>query len=117
ELVGVAKPLVRNELDIFAAERVAIAGREVAEGHLERAADLGLEMMHRAGKAVGRQPFRECVRLEERAIDLLGPGREDAVQANGVGHDVFLVLNWLKRAPPVNRRPGSAEPAWPPRLP
>jgi hypothetical protein len=39
--------------------------REVAERHSEAAADLRLEMVHRAGKAVRREPFRERIGLEE----------------------------------------------------
>ena len=46
--------------------------------------------MHSAGEAVGRQPLRHGVRLDECAIDLLGLCRQDAVQANGVGHLLFL---------------------------
>src|SRR5512146_93374 len=87
ELVRVTQALVGNELDIFAAKRMALARREISKRHFERAADAWLEMMHGAGKAIGRKPFRECVRLEKRAIDLLRPGCEDAMQAHGVGHD------------------------------
>ena len=54
---GVAQAFVRNELDIFAAKRVPGAGREVPEGHSERAADFRFQLMHGASKAVGRQPF------------------------------------------------------------
>src|SRR5262249_8387053 len=79
-------PLTRDELDIFAAEGVALARREVPERHSECAADLRLQMVHRAGEAVGRKPFRERVRLDERAIDFLGAGRQDPVQAYGSGH-------------------------------
>ena len=35
----------------------ARAGREVPEGHSERAADFRFQLMHGASKAVGRQPF------------------------------------------------------------
>jgi hypothetical protein len=38
---------------------------------LNVAADFRFQMMHRAGKAVGRQPFRERIRFQERAIDFL----------------------------------------------
>jgi hypothetical protein len=55
--VRVAQAFVRNELDIFAAKRVPGAGREVPEGHSERAADFRFQLMHGASKAVGRQPF------------------------------------------------------------
>src|SRR6185437_9571042 len=75
-----------DELDIFAAKHVAFARCEVPEGHFEAAADFCFQMMHGAGKAVGRKPFRERVRLEERAIDFLWAGCQNAVQAYGVGH-------------------------------
>src|SRR5882724_10802832 len=42
--------------------------------------------MHSAGEAVGRQPFRHRVRLEEGAIDLLRFACEHAMQANRVWH-------------------------------
>jgi hypothetical protein len=68
---------------------MGFARREVPEGHFERAAYFRFRMMHGAGKAVRREPFRERVRLEERAIDFLWPGCQNAVQAHGVGHDRF----------------------------
>src|SRR5882672_1786192 len=86
EFVRVAQAFARDEFDIFAAKRVAFARCEVPEGHFERAADFWFQMMHSAGKAVGWQPFRERVRLEERAIDFLWTGCQNAVQAHGVGH-------------------------------
>jgi hypothetical protein len=111
EFVRVAQAFVRNELDIFAAKRVAVARREVPEGHFERAADLRFQMMHRAGKTVGREPFREGIRLEERAIDFLRPGRQDAVQANGAGHGGFPFGEATERTLPSINRPVSAESA------
>jgi hypothetical protein len=56
---------------------------------LNAPADLGIEAMHGAGEAVGRQPFGQGVRLDEGAIDLVGLGGEDAVQSNGAGHGEF----------------------------
>src|SRR5262249_7400529 len=79
ESVRVAQAFTRDELDILAAERVAFARREIPEGHLVCTTDLWLQVVHRAGKAVGRKPFRERVRFEERAIDLLRAGRQDTV--------------------------------------
>src|SRR4051812_19691539 len=88
EFVCVTQAFVRNELDIFAAKRIALPGREVSEGHLEGAANRRFQMMHDAGKAVGRQPFRERVRLDKRAIYLLRSGCQDPMQTNGVrGHN------------------------------
>src|SRR2546421_5502925 len=45
--------------------------------------------MNGAGKAVGRQPLRHGVCLDEGAIDLIGFGCQDAMQSNGVGHGCF----------------------------
>src|SRR6476646_6548541 len=84
--VRVAQAFVRNELDIFASERMAFARREIPEGHFERPADFWFQMMYGTGKAIGRQPFRERVPFEERAIDFLRPSCQNAVQTNGVGH-------------------------------
>jgi hypothetical protein len=42
--------------------------------------------MHRAGEAVRRQPFRQRVRLDESAVDLIGLRGQDAVQTDGTGH-------------------------------
>jgi hypothetical protein len=56
-------------------------------------------MMHRAGEAVGREPLRERIGLDERAIDFLRPGCQDAVQANSVGHGRFPVaelIEWMR---------------------
>jgi hypothetical protein len=90
ELVRVAQALARHELQVLAAEGMAAVRGEVAERHPEGAADPGLKVMDGAGEAVGRQPLRQRVRFDEGAVDLLGLGREDAVQANGVGHGSFL---------------------------
>jgi hypothetical protein len=79
ELVRVAQAFTRDELDVFAAKRVAFARREVPEGHLVCAADLWFQVVHSAGKAVGRKPLRERVRFEERAIDFFWAGRQNTV--------------------------------------
>src|SRR5262245_54640835 len=63
---------------------------EVPEGHFVSAADLWFQVVHSAGKAVGRKPFRERVRFEERAIDFLRAGRQNTVQADGIGHADLL---------------------------
>ena len=54
EAVGVADALVRNELEVFPPERMAVAGRKVLERHLERAADFWFQMLYGAGKPVWR---------------------------------------------------------------
>ena len=69
---------------------MALASGEIAEGHPEAAADFRVEVVHGAGKAVGRQPFRHGVCLDEGAIDLIGLRCQDAVQSNGVGHGYFF---------------------------
>jgi hypothetical protein len=84
--VRVAQALAGHEIEIFAAERMAVGGGEIAERHLVGAADFGVEVMHGAGKAVGRQPLRHGIGLDEGTIDFLGGRCEDAVQADGVGH-------------------------------
>ncbi len=86
EYVRVAQALAGQELQVLAAERMAVAGGEIAKRHLVSAADFRVEVMHGAGKAVRRQPPRHCVGLDEGAVDFFGGGCEDAVQADGVGH-------------------------------
>ena len=61
---------------------MGVAAREIAERHLERAADGGLEVMDRAGEAVRGEPFGQGIGLEEGAIDLLRAGAKDTVEAN-----------------------------------
>src|SRR6201997_4291795 len=68
---------------------MALACREVAERHPVAAADLRIKLMHSARVAARRQPLRQCVWLEERAIDFIRPGGQNAVQTNSVGHDNF----------------------------
>src|SRR4051794_8059366 len=71
---------------------MTVAGREVREGHLERAADFRVHVMDVAGKAVRRQPFCHRIGIEERAIDLVGSGTEHAVEFDGSGwHGWFLL--------------------------
>src|ERR1700687_5255071 len=72
---------------------MALARGEVAEGHPIAAANLRIEFMHRAGEAVGWKPFGQCIRLEERAIDLIWPSGQHAVQMNRIGQDNFSL--WL----------------------
>src|SRR5206468_5462248 len=88
EFVGVAETFAGDEFEIFAAEGVAVARREIPERHFERAPDVRLEVMHRTGEAVRRKPFRQRIRLEEGAIDFLWAGRQNAVQAYGAGHNL-----------------------------
>src|SRR5690349_11547786 len=67
---------------------MAVAAREVAEGHAERAADACIDVLDLAEEAVGRQPSGQRIGVGEGAIDLLGLGTEHAVQADGTGGHV-----------------------------
>ncbi|VTZ65136.1 conserved hypothetical protein [Sinorhizobium medicae] len=87
EFVRVAQTFAGDEFDIFTAKGVAFTRREVPEGHFEGAAGFWLQMMHGAGKAIRRKPFRERVGFEERAIEFLRAGGQNAVQSYSVGHD------------------------------
>ena len=51
-------------------------------------------MVDLAGEAVGRQPLRHGVRIEEGAKNLLRLGGEDTMQTNGIalGHDVIFSI-------------------------
>src|SRR5690242_18099652 len=75
---------------------MALACGEVAEGHPIAAADLRIQLMHCARIPIGRQPLRQCVWLEERAVNLIWPGSQNAVQMNSVGHDFSSF--WLRRS-------------------
>src|SRR4029077_7514686 len=57
ELVGVTQALVRDELEVLAPERVALASGEIPEGHSEGAAGFRLHVMHCARKAIRREPL------------------------------------------------------------
>jgi hypothetical protein len=89
EFIRVTQALAGYELQIFAAKSMAHAGGEIAERHPEGAADLRFEVVHGADEAVGRQPLRHGVRLNEGAVDLVGLRCQDAVQSNGAGHGCF----------------------------
>src|SRR5207248_1107777 len=93
--VRVAQALVGDEFEILAAKRVAAARGEVPKGHLVAAADPRLQLVNRAGKAVGRQPLRHRIGLEEGAIDLLRRRREDSMKADSVGHGLLPVAELL----------------------
>ena len=84
ELVRVADALVRRQLEVGAAERVALAGGEVRERHLVGAADLGVQVVNLAGEPVRRQPLGHRVGVEERPIDPLGRRAQHAVKSDGV---------------------------------
>src|SRR4029434_8148162 len=94
---------VWHQLEICSAEGVAIAGGEVGEGHLVRAADFGVEMVNPAGKAVRRKPFDHCVWIEECPIDLLGRRPEHSVKPDSAGGHDDVSFRW--RVMPI-RSPG-----------
>src|SRR5262245_55684666 len=86
EPVGVAQALIRDELKVFAAKRMTVARGEIPERHFERPAQFRLQVVHAAGVAIRRQPLRQGIGFEERAIDLLWGAREDAVETDCIGH-------------------------------
>ena len=78
EPVGVDEPFSGNEFQIFAAERMAVTSREIAERHAMLATDPGLQFVDGAEEPVGRQPACHRVELKKGPIDLFGSGRDDA---------------------------------------
>ena len=82
ELVGVTDQLVQDQFEILATERMPVAGREIAKGHPEVAAHPRLHVVNRAGEAEVRKPLRQGIGFKEGAIELLGLGLENAVEAN-----------------------------------
>jgi hypothetical protein len=81
----VAQALVRHQLEVLAAERVAVAVREIGERHAPGAVDLGVHLVHLAGETVGRQPLGHRLGIEEGAVEPLGAGAQHAVQAGRSG--------------------------------
>ena len=79
ELVGVADSLMRRELDILAAEGMALLRAEVGERHAIAAADAGVDLVDFAGEAVRRKPLGHGVGIEKCAIDAIGRGAQHAV--------------------------------------
>jgi len=74
-----------GELEVAAAERMALASGEIGEGHFKGAADLRIEVVHLAGESIRRQPFDHGVCIEERTIDALGRGAKNTVESDGMG--------------------------------
>ena len=92
ELVGVDEPLTRDEPQVLAAERVAVAGGEVAERHAVPAADLGVELVHGAGEAIRRQPTRDGIGFQKALIDLLRRRRQTRCRRTVLGMTVLFSL-------------------------
>jgi hypothetical protein len=69
---------------------MAVAGAEVAEGHLVSAADFGIHVVDLTGEAVWRKPPHYRIRFEESAIDAFGRSAQDTVKMDGSSsHGVF----------------------------
>src|SRR5690606_26404857 len=98
ERIGVADAFAGPELQIAAAERMAVAGGEIAERHPVTAALRRLEVVDGTRVAVRRQPLGHGVRLDEGAIDLVGAGCEDTVQAYGARHGCLLRVATIRRS-------------------
>jgi hypothetical protein len=77
------------------------------------AADPGVELVHLAGEAVRRQPFGDGVGVEEGAVDALGWGVQDAVEADGVvvGLGAFSCREEKPSPIRTNGRGGNRQPA------
>ena len=84
EFVRVTNTLVRCQIKVDSAEGMAFADAEIGKGHVVTGAYAGVQAMDFAGKAVWRQPFGQCVGVQEGLINLLRGGAEDAVQADGI---------------------------------
>jgi hypothetical protein len=63
ESVCVAQAFMGYELDILAAERVAVARGKIPERHPKSATDFCVQLMHGTRKAIGRQPLGQLNRL------------------------------------------------------
>src|SRR5262249_8251678 len=85
ELVRIADALVRRQLAIGPAKRVALAGAEVGERHPMGTADPGVQLLNLGRKAVRRKPFDHRVRIKERAVDPLRWCTQHAVKPDGAG--------------------------------
>ncbi len=105
ELVRVAELLVRHELEILAAERVRVAGGEVAERHAERAADPRILVVHRTPRsrwAAAISPSRRLRGTRDRLYPAWWRGRDGGGPCLALFSPVWTFA--------VSRR-GSASPA------
>src|SRR5262245_13681610 len=88
EGVRVANPFMWHEFEVLAAKGVALARGEIGKGHLERATNSGIHMMHLARKSIWRQPFRHGVRVKERPVNPFWCCTKHAMKSNSIGsHD------------------------------
>jgi hypothetical protein len=89
EFVGVAQAFMGHELNILAAKRMVVSRGKIPERHSKRATDFRVQLMHCTHKAIWSEPFRQRIRFDECAIDLLWPGCQDTMQTNSVRHTYF----------------------------
>src|SRR4029453_7107143 len=88
-----------HQVKICSAEGVAVAGGEVREGHLVGTADLRIDMVNLARKAVRRQPLDHCLGIDECPIDFLRCRTEHPGERYGAGvHDDFSLRGALGSA-------------------
>src|SRR5262249_13083173 len=66
----------------LSAERITVAGREVRERHLVGAPDSCIQVMNSAGEPIRWKPFDDCIRVNERAINLLRSRAENTVKSD-----------------------------------
>ena len=77
-----------NELQVLAAERMAMTGAEVGEGHAPGAPDHRFHGMDLSRETEGRQPALERTGFDECPIDTLRRSAQNAMKTDGVGgHD------------------------------
>ncbi len=69
------------ELDIRTAERVTVPRAEVGERHPVSPAHPRIDLVNLAGEAVGRQPLRHGIRIEESSVDAVHRRGEHAVKS------------------------------------
>src|ERR1041384_2757004 len=85
--------LVWDEFEELTAERVAMPGRQVREGHFVGPADLGLDLVDLAGESMRRHPLGHRIAIEERSVNPLGWGTKYAVKFDGVfSHGALLLV-------------------------
>jgi hypothetical protein len=111
ELVGVANALVRDELEILAAEGVTVSRSEIGERHFVGAPHFRLQMVDLAGEAVGRQPFGHRIGIEKRPIHSFRRRADDAVEPHGIGRHEDSPFDEEWKRPPSIASAMEGEPA------
>jgi hypothetical protein len=91
---------------LLAAKRMVVSRGKIPERHSKRATDFRVQLMHCARKAIGREPFRQRIRFDECAIDLLWPGCQHTMQTNSIGHTYFSTeISWIRYQSECSLRP------------